>query len=61
MGFVVRLLQALGGHVGVDLGRGQVRVPEQFLHATQIRSRIQHMRRIAVPQFVFYAVIQALV
>ena len=49
---VVGLLQPLGGNVRVNLCRDQVRVAEQFLHAPQIRARVQQMRRVTVPQLV---------
>ena len=52
MRLLVRLLQPLGRDVRVNLRRHQMRMPKQFLHAAQIRARIQKMRRITVPQFV---------
>ena len=48
---VVSFLQPLGGDVGVNLRRDEMRVAEQFLHAPQIRTRVQQVRRVTVPQF----------
>jgi len=48
---VVNFLQPLGGDVGVNLCRDEMRVAEQFLHAPQICARIQQVRRVTVPQF----------
>jgi len=49
---VVGLLQPLGGDVGVNLRRNEMRVAKQFLHASQIRAGIQQVCRVAVPQLV---------
>ena len=49
---VVGPLEAFGGQVGIDLGRDQVGVAEQLLHAAQVRAGIQQMRGVAVPQLV---------
>ena len=49
---VVGPLEPFGGQVGIDLGRDQVRVAEQFLHAAQVRARVEQVRRVAVPQLV---------
>ena len=49
---VVSLLQPLRRDMRVNLRRDEMRVAEQFLHAAQIRARIQQMRRVTVPQFV---------
>ena len=49
---VVSLLQPLRRDVRVDLRRDEMRVAEQFLHAPQIRARVQQMRRVTVPQLV---------
>ena len=38
--------------MGIDLRRDEMRVAEQFLHAPQIRTRVQQVRRVTVPQFV---------
>ena len=43
---VISLLQPLRRHVRVDLRRDEMRVAEQFLHAPQIRARIQQVRRV---------------
>jgi hypothetical protein len=44
----VRLLvgpaQPIGGDVGVELGGGQRGVPQQFLHAAQVRAALEEMR-----------------
>jgi hypothetical protein len=53
MSFVVSLFQALRHHMGVDLRGGKMFVPQQFLDASQIGSRIQHVGRIAVPQLMW--------
>ena len=42
---VVSLLQPLRRDVRINLRRDEVRVAEQFLHAPQIRARVQQMRR----------------
>ena len=49
---VIDLFQPLGRDVRVNLGRDEVRMAEQFLHAPQIRARVQQMRRVTVPQLV---------
>ena len=49
---VVGPLEPLGGQVGIDLGRDQVRVAEQFLDAAQVRARVEQVRGITVPQLV---------
>ena len=49
---IVSFLQTLGGNVGIDLRRDEMRVAEQCLHAPQIRAGIQQVRRVTVPQFV---------
>ena len=49
---VVGALQPFGGDVGIDLGRDQVRVAEQLLHAAQVRAGVEQVRRVAVPQLV---------
>ena len=49
---VVGFLQSLSGDMRVNLRRDQMRVAEQFLHAAQIRARVQQVRRVTVPQLV---------
>src|ERR1700722_14822287 len=49
---VVSLFQPLRRDVRVNLRRDEMRVAEQFLHAPQIRTRVQQMRRVTVPQLV---------
>ena len=49
---VVGLLQPLGRDVRINLRRDEMRVAEQFLHAAQIRARVQQVRRVTVPQLV---------
>ena len=49
---VVGALEALGGQVGIDLGRDQVGVAKQLLHAAQVRTSVQQMGRVAMPQLV---------
>ena len=49
---VVGLLQPLRRDVRVNLRRDEMRVAEQFLHAAQVRARVEQMRRVAVTQFV---------
>jgi hypothetical protein len=49
---IVGFFQALGRHVRVNLGRDEMRVAEQFLHASQIRAGVQQVRGVTVPQFV---------
>jgi len=38
---VIGLLQAVGGDMGVNLRRHQMRMAEQFLHAAQVRASVQ--------------------
>ena len=45
-----RHAQSLAGHVGVDLGRGDVRVPEQLLHLSQAGASVEQVSREAVAQ-----------
>src|SRR5881397_863845 len=52
MGFVVYLFKPIGRNMGIDLRRYQVSVPEEFLHATKVGARIQHVSGVAVAQFV---------
>lgn len=42
--------QALVGHMGVYLGRGNIFVSEEFLDGPQVDSLAQEIRGIAVPQ-----------
>ena len=49
---VVGLLQPLGRHVRINLRRDEMRVAEQFLHAPQIRARVQQVRGVTVPELV---------
>ena len=49
---VVGLLQPLGRHVRINLRRDEMRVAEQFLHAPQIRARVQQVCGVTVPQLV---------
>ena len=48
----VCLLQPFRGDVRVHLSRHQMRVAQQFLHTSQVRSRIQEVRGIAMSQLV---------
>src|SRR6266568_4794955 len=50
MGLLVTVLQALGAHMGVNLGSGQAAVAEQLLHAADVGSGVEQMRGEAVPQ-----------
>lgn len=52
MRFVVSALEALGGDVSVNLGRGEVGVTEKFLDAPQIGAGIKQVRGVAMPQLV---------
>ena len=52
MRFVVSPFQPLRCQMRVNLRRHQMRVAQQFLHAAQVRARIQQMRRVTVPQLV---------
>ncbi len=45
----VGFLQTLRRDVRVNLGRGQARVTEQFLHAAQVRTGVEQMRRMHPP------------
>ena len=46
---VVGFLQTLRRDVRVNLSRGQARVPKQFLHAAQVRTGVEQMRRMHPP------------
>ena len=46
----VQLLQSLPRDVRVDLGRRNIRVPQEQLHHAQIRAVIQKVRRKGMPQ-----------
>ena len=48
MRFLVRIPQALSAHMRVDLRCREAFVPEQFLHASQIGTAVQQVRREAV-------------
>ena len=50
---VVSFLQTFRCDVGIDLRRDKMRVAQQFLHAAQVRSGIQKVRRVTVPQLVW--------
>lgn len=52
MGAVVDRGQVLEVQVGIDLGRGDVGVAEQFLHGAQVAGRLQQMAGEGVPQHV---------
>jgi len=41
MGFVVDAGEVLEVKMGVNLGRGYIGVPEQFLHTSQITTRFK--------------------
>ena len=45
----MRVLQALGGEVGIMLGGIQTAVSQQFLHRIDVRSAIQKVRGERVP------------
>src|SRR5262249_56079965 len=49
---VVDLGQILVIEMCVDLGGGNARVPEHFLHRAQVSARLQHMRGERVAQHV---------
>lgn len=49
---VVGALEALRGEMRVNLRCGQMRMPEQFLYAAQISTRVEQVCRVAVPQLV---------
>ena len=52
MGLVVGFFEALGGDVGVDLGRNEVGVAEKFLDAAEVGAGVEHMGGVAVAEFV---------
>ena len=52
MSLVIGLFQALGGDVRIDLGGGQMRVPQEFLHAAQVGPGVQHVRGVGMAEFV---------
>ena len=45
----VQLLQSLPRHVGIDLGGGDVAVPEQQLHDAKIRAMVEQVGREGMP------------
>ena len=49
MGLVQRM-KPLPGHMGVDLGGGQIRVAEKHLDNTQVRPMIEEMRGKRMPE-----------
>ena len=52
MGVVIGLLHALHSNMRVNLGRRQVRVTQQRLNASQIRTVIEKMRRKTMAKLV---------
>ena len=52
MRLVVSPLETFCRQVSINLGCDQMRVPEQFLNAAQIRSRIEQVGRVTVAQLV---------
>ena len=48
---VIGLFQAIGREMGINLRRDEVGMPKQFLDTAQVRSGIEQMRRVAVPEF----------
>src|SRR5210317_1337185 len=50
MSFVVYLGEVLEVKVSVDLGRGDVRVPQEFLHAAQVVARLEQVGGKGVPE-----------
>ena len=50
MCLLVGFLHAAGADVGVDLGRRQTFVAEQFLDAAKVRATVEQVRGEAVPQ-----------
>ena len=49
---VVGLLQPLRCNMRINLCCDKMRMAEQFLHAPQIRARVEQVRRVTVPQLV---------
>ena len=52
MGGAVGITQSFDGDVGVDLGRGEAGVAQQFLHRSKIGAPIEQVGRSRVPQTV---------
>ena len=52
MGLVIDIRQSLKIQMGVDLGGGQIGVPQQLLHRAQVGRGFQQMGGKAVPQLV---------
>ena len=52
MKLAMNVPQPVSGHVRVNFGRADARVPQQFLNHPQVRPVLQQMRREAVPQHV---------
>ena len=50
MGREIRLAAALVGDVRVELGRGEIRVPEHLLDAAQVGAALQQVRGEGVPE-----------
>ena len=50
MSLMIYIEQPLPRDVGVDLGRGQISVSEQFLDAAEVGTAVQQVGREAVPE-----------
>src|SRR5919108_6448478 len=46
----VQLATTAIGYVGVELGRGEIGVPQQLLDAAQVRASLEQVRRERVPE-----------
>ena len=45
----IRLAASAVGHVRIDLGRGEICVPEHLLDASKVGASLEEMRRERVP------------
>ena len=52
MGCFIRFLQTIERHMRINLRGHEVRMAEQFLHASQVRSTIQQVCRVTMSQLV---------
>jgi hypothetical protein len=49
---LVHLPQVLQSHMGVNLGGGQIRMPQQLLHNPDIQALVQEVRGETMPEHV---------
>ena len=52
MRFVIGAFEAVGGDMGIDLRGDEMGVAKEFLYAAEIGAGIEHVRGVAVAEFV---------